>query len=79
MLGWIKTLSIEFVGPILANSTIGYAIYLSTGSYWLGLIASTIIFIINWILNDWQTPMVEKFFGYKKHCARHRGCQRSRA
>lgn len=65
MLGWIKTLSIEFVGPILANSTIGYAIYLATGSYWLGLTASTIIFIINWILNDWQTPMVEKFFGYK--------------
>lgn len=65
MLGWIKTLSIEFIGPILANSTIGYAIYLTTGSYVYGLIASTIIFVINWILCDWQQPMVEKFYGYK--------------
>ncbi|MFH2038764.1 MAG: PTS transporter subunit IIC [Chloroflexota bacterium] len=65
LVGWTKTLSIEFIGPILANSTIGYAMYLVTGSYWLGLLASTLIFILSWKLNDWQTPMVEKFFGYK--------------
>lgn len=65
LIGWTKTLSIEFIGPILSNSTIGYAMYLVTGSYWLGLLASTLIFIFSWKLNDWQTPMVEKFFGYK--------------
>lgn len=65
MLGLIKTLSIEFIGPILANGTIGLAVYLTTGSYVYGLIASTIIFVVNWILCDWQQPMVEKFFGYK--------------
>ena len=47
---WTKTLSIEFIGPILANSTIGYSMYLLTDSYLLGLLASTIIFIINWKL-----------------------------
>ena len=65
LLGLIKTLSIDFISPFIAQSTIGYVIYLTTGNYWLGLVAVLIINTISLILADWQHPMVEKFFGYK--------------
>jgi PTS system galactitol-specific IIC component len=65
LLGWIKTLSIDIVTPIIAQSTTGYLIYLITGSYLWGLAAALIMFVISWVLADWQQPYVEAFYGYK--------------
>lgn len=41
----------------------GALVYYSTGSFWLGILASAVIAVIVFKLADWAAPMGEEFFG----------------
>jgi len=65
MLGWVKTLEISLVEPIIAQSVIGYSVNLITGNYWLGMLSALIVTLISLKLSDWQAEKASDFFGFK--------------
>jgi len=65
IIGWIKTLQIGMVEPIMGEGLVGYIVFAITGNWFYGLIASLLIKVLMLVLADWQAPMVEEFFGFK--------------
>ena len=52
IIGWIKTLQIGMVEPIMGEGLVGYIVFAITGNWFYGLIASLLIKVLMLVLAD---------------------------
>lgn len=59
---WTKTVDVD-LWNYWHFALVGTLVYYTTGSFWLGILASAILTVVTLKIADWAAPMGEKYFG----------------
>lgn len=64
LVGWTKNLSVN-IWDYWESIIAGVILQTLTGNFWIGLIAATIVHIINLKVGDWTQYLMRDYFGFK--------------